>query len=118
MWVSTGTETMRSRCWILPVAGLILCILSAPAGAAIIEEIVAKVNNRIITKGEFEERGQMLVRQIYQRYFGEELDREIQAAQDGLLANLITENLLLERANGGEQQILADEAPGERVETA
>ncbi|MCZ6694981.1 MAG: peptidyl-prolyl cis-trans isomerase [Acidobacteria bacterium] len=87
----------RSRFLILPVV-LLAGLFSAPAGAAVIEEIVAKVNNRIITKSEFEERGQAMVRQMYQQYFGEDLDREMQIAQDGLLANLITENLLLERA--------------------
>jgi peptidyl-prolyl cis-trans isomerase SurA len=66
--------------------------------AAIVEEIVAKVNNRIISKSEFEERGEFILRQVYQQYSGEELDRQLREAQDTLLANLITELLLLERA--------------------
>jgi parvulin-like peptidyl-prolyl isomerase len=77
---------------------LLAAFFPLPAGAAVVEEIVAKVNNRIITKSEFEERGQVLLQQVYQQYFGEDLDREIQAAQDSLLANLITESLLMERA--------------------
>jgi parvulin-like peptidyl-prolyl isomerase len=81
------------------VAGFLLAgLFPLPAGAAVVEEIVAKVNNRIITRSEFEERGQILLQQVYQQYFGEDLDREIQVAQDELLANLITETLLLERA--------------------
>ncbi len=80
-------------------AGFLLAgLFPLSAGAAVVEEIVAKVNNRIITKSEFEERGQILLQQVYQQYFGEDLDREIQVAQDGLLANLITETLLVERA--------------------
>ena len=90
--------TVRAKRQFLLPALLLLVCLPIPAGAAIVEEIVAKINNRIITKSEFEERGQALIRQIYQQYFGEELDREIQTAQDGLLANLISENLRLERA--------------------
>ena len=81
------------------VAGFLLAgLFHLPTSAAVVEEIVAKVNNRIITKSDFEERGQILLQQVYQQYFGEDLDREIQVAQDGLLANLITESLLLERA--------------------
>ena len=95
MPVSTGTESR---------ALLILLILPAllarpiPAGAAIIEEIAAKVNNRIVTKSEFEERGSFVLKQIYQQYSGEELDRELVDAQESMLANMITELLLIDRA--------------------
>lgn len=80
------------------VSLLLVAFFPLPAGAAVVEEIVAKVNNRIITKSEFEERGQILLQQVYQQYFGEDLDREMKAAQESLLANLITESLLMERA--------------------
>jgi parvulin-like peptidyl-prolyl isomerase len=76
-------------------------LLAAPHPAvrsAVIEEIVAKVNNRIISKSEFEERGEFILRQIYQEFSGEELDRQLKEAQDSMLANMITELLLLERA--------------------
>jgi parvulin-like peptidyl-prolyl isomerase len=69
-----------------------------PAAAAIIEEIVAKVNNRIITRSEFEERGAFILQQIYREASGADLDRKLKDAQDSLLANMITELLLLERA--------------------
>jgi len=81
------------------VAGLVLAaIVALPSEAAVVEEIVAKINNRIITRSEFEERGQMMLQQVYQQYVGEDLDREVQSAQASLLANLITEALLMERA--------------------
>ena len=63
-----------------------------------VEEIVAKVNNRIITKTEFEQRGQYILGQLYRQYSGPELDSELRAAQDNLLSSMITELLLLERA--------------------
>ena len=62
------------------------------------EEIVARVNNRIITKSEFDERGQYILQEVYQKYSGAELDQHLRAAEDTLLANLITELLLVERA--------------------
>jgi parvulin-like peptidyl-prolyl isomerase len=77
---------------------LLAALFPLPSGAAVVEEIVAKINNRIITKSEFEERGQVMLQQVYQKFVGEDLDREIRAAQESLLANLITESLLMERA--------------------
>ena len=73
-------------------------VLSAPARGAIVEEIVAKVNNRIVSKSEFEERGAYILKQIYQQYSGDELDRQLRDAQESMLSNMITELLLLDRA--------------------
>ena len=101
--VSTGTET-RSRVHhpvqALPALALLTVLLAspAPAGAAIVEEMVAKVNNRIVTKSEFEERGSYVMKQIYQQFSGAELDRELVEAQESMLANMITELLLIDRA--------------------
>ncbi len=77
---------------------LLLLVPAAGARAAIVEEIVAKVNNRIITRSEFEERRAVLLKQTYEKYSGADLDKELQIGQDNLLANLITESLLLEQA--------------------
>jgi peptidyl-prolyl cis-trans isomerase SurA len=88
-----------ARAAAVPVAFVLLAALAAgPARAAIVEEIVAKVNNRIITRSEFEERSQYLRKQVQQQSPGPDFDKDLQAAQDALLANLITEALLLERA--------------------
>lgn len=77
---------------------VILAIATPSARAAVVEEIVAKVNNRIISKTEFEERSSYVLRQIYQEFSGAELDAHLKDAQDTMLANMITELLLLERA--------------------
>lgn len=82
---------MKVRFAVLPLL-LAALALTAP-GAAVIEEIVAKVNNRIITKTEYEQRSAYLVQQG--RSQGED---ELQEQKDALLANLITEALLIERA--------------------
>lgn len=63
-----------------------------------VDEIVVKVNNRIITKSEFDERAAYLVQQIQQQHTGPGFQEELQSARDALLANLITEALLIERA--------------------
>jgi parvulin-like peptidyl-prolyl isomerase len=80
------------------VAAIALLVAAWPAPAAVVEEIVAKVNNRIISKTEFEERSTFVLGQIYQEFSGAELDARLKEAQDTMLANMITELLLLERA--------------------
>ena len=69
-----------------------------PARAAVVEEIVAKINNRIVTASEFDERQKALFAQVSQEHPGPGMSQELQDAQDVLLANIITEALLLERA--------------------
>ncbi len=111
-WASTRTEVtaraplpLRShspRARIGVSCGLGLLLLAALPGAtraAIVEEIVAKVNNRIVTKSEFEERSQYILSQIYKDHSGADLDRQVKEAQDTMLANMITELLLIERAH-------------------
>ena len=95
-----ATEPRPRRLPALPVLALLTALLAppVPSGAAIVEEMVAKVNNRIVTKSEFEERGNYVLKQIYQQFSGAELDRELVDAQESMLANMITELLLIDRA--------------------
>jgi parvulin-like peptidyl-prolyl isomerase len=95
--VRPSSDRRAARAAALLAAGLLA--LAVPCRAAILEEIVAKVNNRIITKSEFEERSQYILRQISQQHSGPDLDRSIREAQDTMLANMITELLLIERAD-------------------
>jgi peptidyl-prolyl cis-trans isomerase SurA len=89
-----------ARAAAVAVLGVVLAALlvAPPARGAVVEEIVAKVNNRIITASEFEERQQALFTQVSQEHPGPGMSQELQSAQDVLLANIITEALLLERA--------------------
>jgi len=82
------------------VLGVVLAaaVATAPARAAVVDEIVVKVNNRIVTASEFEDRQKALFTQIAQEHPGPGMTQELQSAQDVLLANIITEALLLERA--------------------
>ncbi|MEW5806902.1 MAG: peptidylprolyl isomerase [Acidobacteriota bacterium] len=64
----------------------------------VIEEIVSKVNDDIITKTEFENYERSLTREIYSTYTGEELDQKLKDAKEYLLYNLINEKLLFQKA--------------------
>jgi peptidyl-prolyl cis-trans isomerase SurA len=93
---SARTATRRASAALLAALGA--AFAAAAAGAAVVDEIVAKVNNRIVTASEFEERQKALFTQVSQENPGPGLSAELQEAQDVLLANIITEALLLERA--------------------
>src|SRR5207247_3144380 len=93
---STGISPPVARLLLLAVVSFLA--LATQVRAAIVEEIVAKVNNRIISKSEFEERSSYILKQIYQQYSGTDLDQHLQDARETMLANMITELLLVERS--------------------
>ena len=68
------------------------------ARAEILEEIVAKVNNSMITRSQLQERLAGYEEQLKSKYSGDELNAQTEAAADGLLRNMITETLLVQRA--------------------
>jgi len=79
----------------------VILVLGVPSGARaeILEEIVAKVNNSIVTRSQFEERMALYRQQMSQKYTGEELDRRMQGSQESILHNMIIESLLVQRAD-------------------
>ncbi len=82
------------------VAALAIAAVAAghAASAAVIEEIVASVNGKIITRSELLEREREVVSQLSSRYVGDELDREVERMHATLLTDMIRELILLQRA--------------------
>src|SRR5262245_17326005 len=81
-----------------PIAALALCAILAPARAAVVEEIAASVNGRIITRSQLLQRESQLMSQLNSRYVGDELDRQIEQARGSLLTDMIREEVLIQRA--------------------
>lgn len=77
---------------------LALTLSTLVARAEVVEEIVAKVNDDIITKSELDTEEQGLLQELYRRYSGPELDAQVKVAKEGLLRNLIDRKVLLQRA--------------------
>jgi parvulin-like peptidyl-prolyl isomerase len=86
----------RSAC--LAASALAWILGQAPARAEILEEIVAKVNNSMITRTQLQDRLAIYEQQLRSKYSGMELQAKTEAAADGLLRNMITETLLVQRA--------------------
>lgn len=69
-----------------------------PATAEIIEEIVAVVDDEIITRSEFEEEEQALLANAYNRFTGTELDRQVELIRKQVLTQIIDRKVLMHRA--------------------
>lgn len=69
-----------------------------PARAEVIEAIVAKIDDDIITKSDFEQTEQETLAELYRRYSGKELDQQVEAAKATLLKLMIDRKILFNRA--------------------
>jgi len=94
----TEPEPMRSvvsRWPVIAAGALLACGL---ARAEVIDEIVAKVNDDIVTKSELESEEDGVVQELYRRYSGTELDGRVADAKKQLLRHLIDQRVLVQRA--------------------
>ena len=86
---------MKLKFAVIAVA-LVCSVLPAPA--EIIEEIVAVVDDEIITRSEFEDEEQALLANAYNRYTGDELDRQVELIRKQVLTQIIDRKVLMHRA--------------------
>ena len=69
------------------------------ARAEVLEEIVAKVNDDIITKSDLESEEQGMLQELYKRLSGVELDTKVADAKKELLRRMIDHRVLVQRAS-------------------
>jgi peptidyl-prolyl cis-trans isomerase SurA len=85
--------------WARIVAGVGLVLLAAGGvRAEIVDEIVAKVNDEIVTKSDLDAEEQATLEELYRRYSGTELDTQVKRAKVELLRNVIDRKVLLQKA--------------------
>jgi peptidyl-prolyl cis-trans isomerase SurA len=78
---------------------VVILLAAVPAFASVVvEEIVARVGNEIITKSDYEKEQQRLYDQLSKRLQGEELKKEYAEESNQLLDFMINEKLLEQRA--------------------
>lgn len=91
---------MKRRC-VRGAATLVAlaCLAAIPVRAGeVIEEVVAKVNDDVITKSELETREQAVLAELYRTYTGAELDQKVAEAKKLMLRRMIDDKILLHRA--------------------
>lgn len=77
---------------------LFIFIATQLPAAVVVEEIVARVGNEIITKSEFEQEEKRLYDQLKRQLQGQELETQYENQRKGLLDFLINQKLLEQRA--------------------
>ncbi len=92
----TRMKGVFSRCLAAVAATLVLG--QGVARAEIVEEIVAKVNDDIVTKGDLDAEELAVLQDLYRRFSGTELDGQVARAKKGLLRQLIDRRVLVQRA--------------------
>jgi peptidyl-prolyl cis-trans isomerase SurA len=68
------------------------------AHAEVLDEIVAKVNDDIVTKSDLDTEEQGLLQELYRRYSGADLDGKVAEAKKELLRRLVDRRVLIQRA--------------------
>ena len=77
------------------VAGI---VCPAPGGAKIIERIIARVNNEIITQSQYDEELANLREQLAKQYSGAELEAQVREQSKNLLRDMIDQSLMVQKA--------------------
>ena len=83
--------------WLIPVAAT-LAIGAGTARAEVVDEIVAKVNDDIVTKSDLDTEEQGMLQDLYRRFSGAELDGKVAEAKKELLRRLVDRRVLVQRA--------------------
>jgi len=79
----------------------VLCLAGAVAFAAdtVIEEIIARINNSIVTRADLRRSREQMIEEVRQKYgSGAEADQEIARGEKNLLRDLIDQQLLIQKA--------------------
>jgi len=77
---------------------LVALALPLAAGQEVIDEVVAVINNDIITLSEVQARNNLLVQALRAQLSGEEFEKQYEVLKQNLLDRMVTEVLLLQRA--------------------
>lgn len=86
--------------WALPLAVAMLVLPALAGDREVLEEIIARVNNEVITRGDLERSRQLLRQELGQRVKNPaELERALAEQEQNLLRDLIDQSLLVQRGN-------------------
>ena len=83
----------------VPVFLVLLVLTAGVATAEILEEIVARVNDAIITRSELQTRRAQTAERLRQLFQGGELEKNLRDGQERLLLDMINEELLIQQAH-------------------
>jgi peptidyl-prolyl cis-trans isomerase SurA len=82
----------------IPTLLAAVALLGLPAAGAVLEEVVLKVNDAIVTKGEYEKRLQSTLEGLKREYKGPDIETRLKEVPQRLLEQMEEELLLVEKA--------------------
>lgn len=92
-------KTFNPFVWLgLAISTFLLTVPHANAKTVLVERIIARINNKIITQREFDEQRENLHATLAQQYSGEQLQQEFNAQSKNLLRDMIDNDLLVQKA--------------------
>ncbi|MHB8654269.1 MAG: peptidylprolyl isomerase [Terriglobia bacterium] len=86
---------------LMHITGVMVFALAAPSvmsAAKVVERIIARVNNDIVTQRQFEQKQEDLRAQLAHEYSGAELDAQFKEQSKNLLRDLIDQDLMVQKA--------------------
>lgn len=92
-------KTFNSLMWLgLAASILALGVPRANAKTVLIERIIARINNKIVTQREYDRQAELLHAQLAQKYSGAELEKEYNIQHKDLLRDMIDRDLMVQKA--------------------
>jgi peptidyl-prolyl cis-trans isomerase SurA len=89
---------MKNTHFVLPCLFILFLLFSSkPSAPTILEKVVCRVNDDVITLHDLESQENLVVREIYRSYKGKDLDKAVRDAKAQVLQTLIDETLLLQK---------------------
>ncbi|MEJ2006971.1 MAG: peptidylprolyl isomerase [Acidobacteriota bacterium] len=104
-------KTFKSLIWLaLMAATIVWAAPQARAGsrAILVERIIARINNKIITQRQYDSQRQTLHEQLAEKYSGTKLEEEFRAQSKNLLRDMIDQDLLVQKAKDDDISVETD----------
>lgn len=102
-------RTFNSLIWLgLAAATLALAVPRARAKTVLVERIIARINNKIITQRQYDKERETLRAQLAQRYSGKELENQFTLKSKDLLRDMIDQDLMVQKANDDDIKVDTD----------
>ena len=102
-------KTFKLFMWLgLTASILVLTVPQANAKTVLIERIIARINNKIITQRQYDSEQAKLHAQLAQQYSGAKLEGEFNSQSKNLLRDMIDQDLLVQKANDDDINVETD----------
>jgi peptidyl-prolyl cis-trans isomerase SurA len=94
-----ATKTFKSLIWLgLAISALGVTVPLASAKTVLVERIIARINNKIITQRQYDKERANLHATLAQQFSGAKLEEEFNAKSKDLLRDMIDQDLLVQKA--------------------